>query len=119
MNVKLLINPKASAVWEKHEETGAEFLIKPITPEHYADLRRKCQRQDGTLDGAKWGEEFAAGYISDWKGVGTKDGTVPASDDNLRAFGRAQAINIMPWVIERSTSLDFYRAEEEQAAKNA
>lgn len=117
--MRLLLNPKAEAEWFDHHETGARFKVRPVAPDQYDKIRRACLRKDGTLDVAKWGGEFADAAIEDWEGIGDSDSDTPAecNDKNRRMFGRNQAVNIMPWIIEQATSLDRYRIEEEDAAK--
>lgn len=117
--MKLLLNPATEAQWEVHEETGASFKIRPIDPAQYDDLRRKSCRSDKTLDVAKWGANFAVAAIEEWDGIGDGNETAECSDANKALFGRKQAVNVMPWIVDRATSLDQYRIKEEDAAKNA
>lgn len=118
MAVKLLLNPKADASRIEHPETGVAFTIRPVSPDKYAEIRRASMKE-GALDLAKWGANFAVAALDGWEGVGDSSGELPCTDENKRTFGRNQAINIMPWVIEQATSLDRFRVEEEDAAKNA
>lgn len=120
MSVKLLLNPAAEARECTHEETGITFLIRPISPGQYDDIRRKSLNQEKTLNIAKWGENFAAAAIAGWGDeVGDANGPLECTEANARLFGKQQAVNIMPWIIERATSLDHFRTQEEAAAKNA
>ncbi len=120
MSVKLLLNPAAEAQACVHPDTGITFMVRPVPPEKYDEIRRASLNKDKALDVAKWGANFAVAAISDWGDeVGDKNGPLPCDEANLRTFGRNQAVNIMPWIVEQATSLDQFRAEEEDAAKNA
>lgn len=112
----LLINPKNEKTIT-HVDSGATFDIRAISPKEYDDIRRKSCRNDKTLDVSKWGANFAQAAIGGWSGVGSGSEELPCDDANKRAFGAAQAVNVMPWIIEEATSLDFYKSEEEAAAK--
>jgi hypothetical protein len=120
MAIKLLLNPAAEARACTHPGTGVRFMIRPITPERYAELRRAAMKGDGEIDVKKWNGSMAVEVIADWgQDVGDKNGPLPCTDENKRIFGCNQAANIMPWVTDQACSLDHYRLEEEQAAKNA
>lgn len=120
MTIKLLLNPAADAKDCIHPETGITFSIRPVSPEQHEKLRRESLNQDKTLNIRKWGENYAVAAIAGWGDeVGDANGPVECSEANLRTFGRNQAINIMPWVIDQATSLDQFRIAEEAEAKNA
>lgn len=115
--MKLLLNPKAEAQWFDEPQTGARFLVRAINPETYENLRRKSNGADGKFSAAKWGQNFAEAAIEDWDGVGDGDTPAECTAANRRVFGKHQAFNMIPWIVDRATSLDRYRAEEEEAAK--
>lgn len=121
MSVKLLLNPAAEAKEFTHPETGIKFTIRMITPSEHEAIRTESRnKSSGVLDMSKWGENYAVKAIADWgDGVGDKNGPLPCTKDNLRVFGRNQAVNIIPWIAEKATGLDQFRIEEEAAAKNA
>ena len=120
MSVNLLLNPAAEAQACVHPDTGITFMIHSVSPAKYAELRAKSLGKGGTLDVPKWSENFAVAAIDGWGDeVCDTNGPVECNEANLRTFGRNQAINIMPWVIEQATSLEHFRIEEEDAAKNA
>jgi hypothetical protein len=119
MSVKLLLNPAADARACVHPDTGITFMVRPITPEQYEAIRRASLTKDKGLDIVKWGTNFAVAAIEGWgDGVGDSNGALECNEANLRTFGRNQALNIMPWIIDQACSLDQYRIEEEAAAKN-
>jgi hypothetical protein len=117
--MKLLLNPASEAQWNTHEESGARFKIRSINPAMHEEVRRKSLRSDGTLDISKWGGNYAVAAIEDWDGIGDSGSTAECNDANRQTFGRNQALNIMSWVVDKATSLDQYRVNEETAAKNA
>ena len=120
MSVKLLLNPAAAARACTHPDTGITFLIRAVSPDRYNELRKQSLNKDKNLEVGKWGANFAAAAIEDWGDeVGDASGPLPCTEENLRIFGKNQAINIIPWVIEQACSLDQFRIEEEVAAKNA
>jgi hypothetical protein len=120
MAIKLLLNPAAEARDCRHAETGVHFSIRPITPEKFSELRKESLGRDGALDLVKWSGNFAVAAIAGWDDqVGDAKGPMECTDHNKQLFGRNHAVNIMPWIIERATSLDQYRVDEEHAAKNA
>lgn len=120
MSVKLLLNPAAEAKSCVHPDTGITFLIRAVSPEKYNELRGQSLNKDRTLDIGKWGANFAVEAIEGWGDeVGDANGPVECNEANLRTFGKNQAINIIPWVIEQATGLDQFRIDEEVAAKNA
>jgi len=120
MSVKLLLNPAADSRACVHPDTGVTFMVRPISPEQYDEIRRASLGKDRTLDSAKWGANFAVAAIEDWGDeIGDKNGPLPCTEENLRTFGRNQAINIMPWIIDQACSLDQFRIAEEANAKNA
>lgn len=117
--IKLLLNPAAAAKPCIEPQTGVKFMIRPISPEQHEKLRRASTDEDHTLNIRKWGENYAVAAIAGWgEEVGDANGPVECNEANLRTFGANQAYNIMPWVIERATSLDQFRVAEETAAKN-
>lgn len=119
MSVKLLLNPAADAKECTEPQTKIKFMIRPIQPEQHENIRRDSLNEDGTLSVKKWGANYAAAAISGWgKEVGDANGPVECTEANLRTFGASHAINIMPWVIDRATSLDHFRVKEETDAKN-
>ena len=120
MSVKLLLNPAAAARACVHPDTGITFMIRAISPEKYNEIRNRSVNKDRGLDISKWGANFAVEAIEDWGDeVGDATGPLPCSEDNLRTFGKNQAVNIMPWVIDQATGLEQFRLDEEVAAKNA
>jgi hypothetical protein len=128
MSVKLLLNPAADSRKCLHPDTGINFYIRPISPEQYEEIRRKSLSKERTLETPKWGANFAVAAIAAWgpqssddenqNTVGDANGAAECNEANLRIFGRNQAINIMPWIIDQACSLDQFRIEEEAAAKN-
>lgn len=120
MAIKLLLNPAAAAKACTHRESGVTFMVRPIAPEQFEEIRSRSLDADKNRDIIKWSENFAVAAIADWgNDIGDKNGPLPCTEDNLRTFGRNQAINIMPWVIDQATGLEQFRLEEEAAAKNA
>lgn len=120
MSVKLLLNPVAEAKECIHPETGVRFMIRPITPEKHEEVRRASLNKERMLDTGKWGANYAVAAIADWdEQIGDANGPLPCTEENLRTFGRNQAFNIIPWIIEQATGLDQYRVDEVTAAKNA
>jgi hypothetical protein len=120
MAIKLLINPAAEARACIHPETGVEFMIRPISPEKYAAVRKASLDRHGDLDMPKFGENMADAAIANWDDqIGDTNGPMECNEKNKRLFGRNHALNIMPWITDQATSLDQYRLDEEQAAKNA
>lgn len=118
MSVKLLLNPAAAAQACLHAETGITFMIRAISPEKYDEIRRASLNKDKNLELTKWGANFAVAAIEGWgEEVGDENGPAACNEDNLRIFGSQQAVNIMPWVIERATSVDQFRLAEVGAAK--
>ena len=115
--MKILLNKEAESKFETHLDTGAAFKIRAVSPARYDEIRRKSLRSNGDLDLAKWGANFAAVAIMEWEGVGDDNNEAECNEANRRLFGEKQALNIMPWIIERSMSLDKYRVEEDEAAK--
>lgn len=119
MSVKLLLNPKAEAQPCVHPDTGITFMVRPVSPDKHEEIRRKSLKNDRTLDVAKWGANFAVEAIAGWGDeVGDANGPVECNEANLRTFGRQQAVNIMPWIIDQAEGLNQFRVEEETAAKN-
>ena len=119
MAIKLLLNPAAEAKECIHPETGVKFTIRPINPAKQSEIRKASLGKNGEFDAAKWGANFAVEAIAGWDDqIGDATGPLECSDENKRTFGRNQAINIMPWIVDQATSLDQYRVEEETAAKN-
>lgn len=115
----LLIKPIEEQTWVKHEESESEYLIRPMNSAEYDALRRKSMKADGTLDFVAYARNFAAANIIDWKGVGDPSGPLPCNAENRAQFATAHCILIVPWLIARAQSLDNFRREEIDAAKNA
>lgn len=126
--IKLLLNPAAAAKPCIEPQTDVKFMIRPISPEQHEQIRSASTNEDHTLNIRKWGSNYAVAAIAGWgpqdesdknqNTVGDANGPVECNEANLRTFGANQAYNIMPWVIERATSLDQFRVAEETAAKN-
>lgn len=112
---KLLIIP--AEAWLTHEKSGAQFLIKPIAPARYKELRELCKDAKGEVDFVKFCTLAAPEAIGDWKGVGSPDAELPADKANLEAFAAHHATDVMPWVLDEATSLDRSLPEKKEAAK--
>jgi hypothetical protein len=113
---KLLISGQQA--WKKHEETKASFLILPVTPTRFKELRKEAKDSAGEVDFIRFCGLIAPEAIADWKDVGAADADLPCDKGNLKAFATNHATTIMPWVINEATSLDRFRLEEKDAAKN-
>lgn len=116
----LLLNPKAESAWETHEETGAQFLLKPMDSEQENALEQRCVKKDGvSLDLTEYRKLFLLEFVPDWKSVGDpKTGALPCTNENKALLARKHGNTIVAWLIRRARSLDHFKAEELAAAKN-
>ena len=112
---KLLVMPREE--WLTHEKSGAQFLIKPIAPARYRELREECRDAKGEVDFIKFCTLAAPEAIGDWKGVGTADAELPADRATLEAFAAHHATDLMPWVLDEAQSLDRSLPQKKEAAK--
>jgi hypothetical protein len=117
--VKLSLKPLSTALWEKHEPSGAEFLIAPLPGEVDQDLTHQAMDFAGQIDMHAFGQLVAPEIIQDWRGVGDRDGAQPCNPENIKIFVRHHCLTVLPWIIRRARSLDYYREQEVTAAKNA
>lgn len=116
----LLINPKAQSVWVKHEASGAHFLIRPMDSAAQNALEARALKKDGSsLDWERYVQLFAAEHLEDWAGVGDAGAPLPCTPEHRARLARAHQNTVMAWLIREARSLDHFRAEELDAAKNA
>lgn len=119
MSIKLLLNPAAASKACTHPETGVTFMIKPLSPERYEEIRAASVKKYKD-DFNKFRGELAVEVIDDWGDeIGDKGVPVPCDEANKRQFGRTHSVNIMPWIIDQACGLGHFIIEEETAAKNA
>lgn len=112
---KLLVVPKED--WLTHPGSGARFLIKPIEPARYRELREACRDDKGELDFIKFCKLAVPEAIGDWKDVGGPNGDLPADKATLEAFAGHHATDVMPWVLDECQSLDRSLIGKKEAAK--
>jgi hypothetical protein len=112
---KLLVIPCEE--WLTHEKSGAQFLIKPIEPARYRELREACRDAKGEVDFIKFCTLAAPEAIGDWKDVGSPTENLPADKPTLEAFARHHATDLMPWVLDEAQSLDRSLPQKKEAAK--
>jgi hypothetical protein len=112
---KLLISGQEA--WKLHKESGARFLIRPVTPARYGELRKLAMDGTGRVDFVAFCGLIVHDAIGGWKDVGTAQDELPCDEPNRKAFAANHATTIMPWAIDEATSLDRYRVEELDEAK--
>lgn len=117
--VRISLEPLEDARWVTHEATGARFKIAALDADRDNTLTRECRFVDGQLDMIAFAHKVAARCVLDWQYVGDKDVAVPCNPENLARFMKYHAITIGPWIIRQARSLDHFRREETEAAKNA
>jgi len=114
----LSLKPLQDTRWEKHEPTGVEFQIAPLPATLDDELSRKHSDIYGNVQSMAFAHEVEPHIIKGWRGVGENGVEIPVNHENLKRFVETHGITIMPWVLRRSRSLDFYREQETAAAKN-
>jgi hypothetical protein len=119
MAVKLSLKPLRDAVWKTHDLTGAEFEIVPLPGNIDQEITDRCTNFAGGVDMRAYGQEVAPKIIRNWRGVGDVDGELSCNPENLKTFVDNHCLSLMPWLIRQARSLDHYRQEEIEKAKNA
>lgn len=117
--LKLSLKPLQASRWEKHEPTGVEFNIAALSGELDDELTRKNSDLYGNVQSMAFAHDVAPHIIKGWRGVGSDGVELPVNEQTLKDFVNAHGVTVMPWVIRRSRSLDHYREQEIEAAKNA
>jgi hypothetical protein len=116
--ILLSLKPLAETRWEKHEPTGVEFQIAPLPAALDQEMVSKCSDNYGTLNHVAFCHAVAPHIIKGWRGV--SDGEVEAvcNDASLKQFVEMHSNRLMPWILARARSLDHFRSEEIEGAKN-
>lgn len=117
--IKLSLKPLHEAIWKTHEPSGAEFLIAPLPGVRDQEITDKATNFAGQIDMHTFGQAVAPEIIKDWRGVGDASGALPCNPENLKTFVASHCLTIMPWAIRHARSLEHYRMQEIDAAKNA
>lgn len=118
-HAKLSLRPTRESIWKTHEASGAEFEIVPLSGYEDQQITDRCTSMSGSLDMHAYGQQVAPKIIRNWRGVGDATGDLPCNPDNLKVFVEHHCLSIMPWLIRQSRSLEHYRQEEIERAKNA
>lgn len=117
--IKLSLKPLQEARWEKHEPTGTEFLVAPLPGVLDQEITRDTSDIYGNVDPIAFGHQAAPHVVKGWRGIGMDGAEVPLNEANLKLFVDSHGVTIMPWILRRARSLDHYRVQEIDAAKNA
>lgn len=120
MKIKLSLKPLQVARWETHEPTGVRFLVAPLIGERDAELQRECTTMMGNLDVSSFNAKVCPEVLKGWEGIGDAEtGTeTPCSPEAVKEFIKTHLEMIVPWIVRKARSLDHYRKEEVEAAKN-
>jgi hypothetical protein len=119
MKILLSLKPLADARWVKHDPTGAEFEVMPLPGVLDQEISEKTTNFAGQMDMHAYAQLIAPKIIRNWRGVGIGGDTVACNPENLKIFVEHHCLTIMPWVIRQARSIDHYRSQEVEAAKNA
>lgn len=103
-------------VWVIHDETGAEFLIRPMEPRLNQKLLKRSRDKKGDIDFVTHNGLVVEEVVVDWKGVGGAAGGMPASDENKRTMGEKFPV-LANWLFTQSTDIGLF-CDEVDAAKN-
>lgn len=117
--IRLSLKPVQESRWETHEPSGVEFNIAALPGETDDELTRKHSDIYGNVQPIAFAQAVAPLIIKGWRGVGEDGVEVPVNEQTLKNFVAAHGVTVMPWVIRRARSLDHYREQEIEAAKNA
>jgi hypothetical protein len=118
-SVKVSLKPLHAALWKTHDPSGARFEIMPLQGQLDQEITDRCTNFAGAVNMHAFGQELAPHIIRNWEGMGDASGCLPCNPENLKLFVESHCLSIMPWVIRTARSLEFYRQEEIEQAKNA
>lgn len=114
----LSIDDALPKVWVEHEDTGTEFLIKPVEPSDAQRLLRNARdRKTGELDNVKYNGLAAKHMIVEWKNVGAAGVEVEPTAEAKVKFGERFG-RIVVFLMEKATDAKMF-SDEAQAGKNA
>ncbi len=102
-----------------HQESGAKFTLRSLTPRKYQELQKKSLDKKGAVDAITMAGNAAKYIIVDWEGVGDDNGEIECSEDNRYTFGENLAFHVVPFLIDEAMNFDRYLNDEASAAKNA
>lgn len=116
--IKLSLRPLQDARWVTHTPTGAEFLVAPLLSQDDQELSRASANMAGDVDMMVFAQKVAERVLRDWRGMGDAGTAAPCNPENVRLFVQHHGLTIMPWLIREARSIEHYRLQEVEAAKN-
>lgn len=116
--IKLSIDPVADAVWRTHPDTGAEFEIIPLSGDDDEEMLGRCRNMVGQVDIHTFSQMAAPKVLRNWRGIGSKKVEEPCNPETIKRFVSRHCRSIMPWILSEARSLDHYREQEIDEAKN-
>lgn len=111
--LRLDTNPQ---VWVKHDETGAEFLIKAIEPRDNQKLIKQARDKKGEVDFIVHNGLICDHAIVEWKGIGDGNGEIAASPENKKKLGEKFG-PLSNWIFQQATDIKLFM-EETRAGKS-
>lgn len=103
-------------VWVTHEETGAEFEIRPLDPKDNQKLVKRARDKKGDFDGLVYNGLVVDYVVLNWRGIGGATGELPASTENKVRTGE-RFPKIANWLHEQATDIKLF-VEEMEDGKN-
>ncbi len=116
--IRLTLSPTKEAVWRTHPDSGAEFEVMPLSGADDEEMLSKCRNVFGQVDIHTFGQMAAPKVIRNWRGVGAGNVEEACTPESIKKFVTAHCRSILPWILQEARSLDHYREEEIEAAKN-
>lgn len=116
--IYLSLTPIKDAVWKTHTDSGAEFEIVPLPGDVDEQLMQQCSNFANQVDMNAFSQLVAPKIVRNWRGVGDKGVSAPCNPDTLKAFAKAHLRTIFPWLLLQARSIEHWRGEEIEAAKN-
>lgn len=98
----------------EHEETGASFLIKPISPRDNQKLLKRSKDKQGEIDYITLNGLVVDFAVLEWEGVGGPDGLLPPSSENKIKTGE-KFPGIANFIYSKATEVKPFVDEVEEA----
>lgn len=104
-------------VWVTHEESGCEFLIRPLDPRENQKLRKRATDRKGVFDFIAHNGLLVDHLVIEWSRVGGPGGELPPTEENKKKLGE-KFPGIANFIFERATDIKLF-CDEVDEAKNA
>lgn len=105
-------------VWVTHEESGCEFLIRPLDPRANQKLLKAARDpKKGEVDFIKHNGLVVDHVVIEWKGVGGNGAELPPTEENKKKLGE-KFPPIANFLFQRATDIKLF-CDEVDEAKNA